>query len=181
MGLVQQLNARLPGAFSNGAATTASVDRRSWVSVAADYQRMYTRETVESVAPDQTAAVDKIDAIRNVDGIRLRVPDLRPAGLAFKSVERLRYDGKPLVQIVYLPERGVPVALCVIKDSRPDESIAQKKVDGMTVVSWRQNELAYALIGTPDSGDLPTIARQIANANVDEIFSALAADRPARG
>ncbi|MFM0478714.1 zf-HC2 domain-containing protein [Paraburkholderia strydomiana] len=181
VGLVQQLNARLPGAFSNGAATTASVDRRSWVSVAADYQRMYTRETVESVAPDRTAAVDKIDAIRNVDGIRLRVPDLRPAGLAFKSVERLRYDGKPLVQIVYLPERGVPVALCVIKDSRPDESIAQKKVDGMTVVSWRQNELAYALIGTPDSGDLPTIARQIANANVDEIFSALAADRPARG
>jgi hypothetical protein len=51
--------------------------------------------------------------------------------------------------MVYLPERGVPVTLCVIKDSRPDESIAQKKVDGMTAVSWRQNELAYALIGTP--------------------------------
>ena len=174
-GLVQHLGG-WPGASGNRGVSTAAVQTRSWISVAVDYQRMYTRETVASIVPDGAAAARTVDAIRKVDGIRLRMPDLQAAGLSFKAVERLRYNGKPLVQMVYLPERGMPVALCVMKDSRPDESIAQREMDGMNVVSWRQNELSYALIGKPDSADsadLPAIARQISNGNVDDMFSGL--------
>ncbi|MBW9102628.1 anti-sigma factor family protein [Paraburkholderia phenoliruptrix] len=179
-GLVQQLGA-WPGAWGERAVSTAAVQPRPWISVAVDYQRMYTRETVAHVVPDGAASTRTVDAIRKVDGIRLRMPDLQAAGLSFKTVERLRYNGKPLVQMVYLPEHGMPVALCVMKDSRPDESIAQREMDGMKVVSWRQNELSYALIGKPDSADLPAIARQISNGNVDDMFSALDVRRPAVG
>jgi len=179
-GLVQQLGA-WPGVWGERAVSTAAVQPRPWISVAVDYQRMYTRETVAHVVPDGAASTRTVDAIRKVDGIRLRMPDLQAAGLSFKTVERLRYNGKPLVQMVYLPEHGMPVALCVMKDSRPDESIAQREMDGMKVVSWRQNELSYALIGKPDSADLPAIARQISNGNVDDMFSALDVRRPAVG
>jgi anti-sigma factor RsiW len=154
---------------------------RPWISVAADYQQLYTRETVANVTPDPAVSADTVDAIRKVDGIRLRVPDLRPAGLLFKSVERLRYNGKPLVQIVYLPDHGTPVALCVMKDARPDQPIAQRQMNGMSVVSWRQNELSYALIGKPDSGDLRTIARQISNGDVGAMFASSDTVRPGLG
>ncbi|CAB3775774.1 hypothetical protein LMG28614_00082 [Paraburkholderia ultramafica] len=180
-GLVQQLGAGWLGAFGNRAALVAAGNTRPWISVAADYQQMYTRETVANVSPDPVVSADTVDAIRKVDGIRLRVPDLRPAGLSFKSVERLRYNGKPLIQIVYLPDHGTPVALCVMKDSRPDQPIAQRQMNGMTVVSWRQNELSYALIGKPDSGDLRTIARQISNGDVNAMFASSDIVRPDLG
>jgi anti-sigma factor RsiW len=170
-GLAQQLSAGWPGAFGNRAALVAAGSARTWINVAADYQQLYTRETVANVTPDPALSAGTVDAIRKVDGIRLRVPDLRPTGLSFKSVERLRYNGKPLVQIVYLPDHGTPVALCVMKDARPDKAIAQQQMDGMTVVSWRQNELSFALIGKPDSGDLRAIARQISNGDVDAMFA----------
>jgi anti-sigma factor RsiW len=180
-GLVQQLGGGWPGVFSNRAALVAAGNTRPWISVAADYQQLYTRETVANVTPDPAVSADTVDAIRKVDGIRLRVPDLRPAGLLFKSVERLRYNGKPLVQIVYLPDHGTPVALCVMKDARPDQPIAQRQMNGMSVVSWRQNELSYALIGKPDSGDLRTIARQISNGDVGAMFASSDTVRPGLG
>ncbi|MFM0739415.1 anti-sigma factor [Paraburkholderia xenovorans] len=171
-GLVQWFGSVWPGASGNGAVSVAAANARPWVDVAADYQQMYSRETVADVSPDPAVSADTVAAIRNVDGIRLRMPDLQRAGLSFKSVERLRYNGKPLVQIVYLPSHGTPVALCVMKDSRPDQSVAQRQSHGMAVVSWRRNELSYALIGKPDSGDLQAIAQQIADGDVDALFAA---------
>jgi anti-sigma factor RsiW len=178
-GLLQQLGGGLGasgtsgafGAFGNHAATLAAADARPWISVAAEYQQLYTRETVASLTPDPTVSANTVAAIRKDDGIGLRMPDLRAAGMTFKSVERLHYNGKPLVQMVYLPEHGTPVALCVMKDLRPDQSIAQRHMNGMTVVSWRQNELSYALIGKPDAGDLSKVARQISNGHVDAMFA----------
>jgi len=169
---VQWFGSVWPGASGNGAVSVAAANARPWVDVAADYQQMYSRETVADVSPDPAVSADTVAAIRNVDGIRLRMPDLQRAGLSFKSVERLRYNGKPLVQIVYLPSHGTPVALCVMKDSRPDQSVAQRQSHGMAVVSWRRNELSYALIGKPDSGDLQAIAQQIADGDVDALFAA---------
>jgi anti-sigma factor RsiW len=168
-GLVQQLGG-WPGPSGNHAATVASTGVQSWMGVAADYQQLYTRDTVANLTPDPTKLANTVAAIREDDGIRLRMPDLRRAGMTFKTVERLRYNGKPLIQMVYLPEHGTPVALCVMKDSRPDQSIAQREMNGMTVVSWRQNELAYALIGEPGAGDLSKIARQISNGDVGAMF-----------
>ncbi|WP_244124051.1 anti-sigma factor family protein [Burkholderia gladioli] len=152
-GLVQQFAA---GGFGGGSGPSlaAGAAKKPWISVAADYQQLYTRDTVANLTPDPAVSAKIVGEIRSDDGIRLRVPDLSMAGMRFKAIDRLRYDGKPLVQIVYLPEHGVPVALCVMKDARPDQGIAKHEMHGMTVVAWRQNELSYALIGKPDSGDL---------------------------
>ncbi|ALK32615.1 anti-sigma factor family protein [Burkholderia plantarii] len=172
-GLVQQFAAGGFGSgVAGGGATLASAGaKKPWISVAADYQQLYTRDTVANLQPDPAVSSAIVGAIRSDDGIRLRVPDLRMAGFTFKAVDRLRYDGKPLVQIVYLPEHGTPVALCVMKDARPDQSITQREMHGMTVVSWRQNELSYALIGKPDSGNLEAVARQISGSHVDAMFA----------
>jgi len=108
-----------------------------------------------------------------------------PAGFTFKAVDRLRYDGKPLVQIVYLPEHGAPVALCVMRENRPDEAAAERTVEHMDVVTWRSAGLRYALIGRPGDADLALLARRIADADGEPLFSSLgtapAADASANG
>ena len=170
-GLVLQFGSSLVHSSASGGVSMAAGEASPWIRAAADYQRLYTRDTVADASVDMNASAKTVDAIRQVDHVALRVPDLRTAGIQFKSVARLRFNDKPLVQIVYLPEQGAPIALCVMKDSRPDQAIAQAQVNGMNVVSWRQNELSYALIGKPDSGDLGPIAQQISTSRVDAMFA----------
>ena len=76
-------------------------------------------------------------------------------------MQRLRFNNKPLVQIVYLPKEGAPIALCVMKEVKPDAAVADQKVASMTVVTWRQAELGYALIGQPQGVDLTALGKQI--------------------
>jgi hypothetical protein len=41
----------------------------------------------------------------------------------------------------------------------------------MQVVTWRQAELSYALIGKPDGVDLNALGKQISNREVEQLFS----------
>jgi anti-sigma factor RsiW len=161
-----------PGIGANGATlASATMGASPWVRAAANYQQLYTRDTVAQIEPDTDLSAKTVDQIRRTDGLALRIPDLRAAGLTFKGVQRLRFNNKPLVQIVYLPAQGDPVALCVMKDVKPDQTIAQQRVDKMDVVTWRQAELSYALIGAPGNVDLPALAKQISDSRVGSIFS----------
>ena len=100
-----------PGMPSSGAAAMASSGLSPWITAAVGYQQLYTRDTL-AYADDNPAATSKIvDDIRREDKLALRIPDLSSAGLTFKSVRRLHFNNKPLVQIVYLPETGPPIAL----------------------------------------------------------------------
>ena len=160
-----------PGMPSSGAAAMASSGLSPWITAAVGYQQLYTRDTL-AYADDNPAATSKIvDDIRREDKLALRIPDLSSAGLTFKSVRRLHFNNKPLVQIVYLPETGPPIALCVMKGIKSDQAVAAQVVDTMHVVTWRQAELSYALIGKTESVDLDALGKRISNREVDQLFS----------
>jgi anti-sigma factor RsiW len=139
---------------------TASVP--PWVAAAVTYQQLYTRDTVAFDAPTQTIASQVVAQIHDDDRVSIHIPDLRRAGLTFKRIQRLRFHGKPLVQIVYLPKAGLPVALCVMKDDKPDTTMTHQRVESMNVLTWRRAALSYALIGTLDDTQLLEIGKQIA-------------------
>lgn len=160
------------GPLTNGGAQmVAGSDVSPWVAAAVSYQKLYTRDTVAYLQEDPAAAAKIVKDIRSDDKLALRVPDLTSAGLTFKSVQRLRFNNKPLVQIVYLPQNGAPVALCVMKDSKPDQPVAAKTVDAMDVATWRQAELSYALIGKPGDVDLAALGKRISNLDMAPLFS----------
>ncbi|WP_082508677.1 anti-sigma factor family protein [Burkholderia sp. Leaf177] len=171
-GLVLRLG---PGAgpASNVGASIASVGTgvSPWITAAASYQQLYSRDTVANVNSDTDLSIKTVNEIRQDDGLALRIPDLSAAGLTFKRVQRLRFNNKPLVQIVYLPKEGAPIALCVMKEVKPDAPVADQKVASMTVVTWRQAELGYALIGQPQGVDLTTLGKQISSSQVAPLFS----------
>jgi anti-sigma factor RsiW len=133
-----------------------------WVEAAAGYQELYTRETLADTSDNPPVDARVLDEIHHDDGLPLAIPDLQKAGLTFKRLQRLRFHGKPLVQIVYLPEHGAPVALCVIRNQADDQSVQSRRVYGMDVVTWNRDKLGYALIGQRADVDLPALARQIA-------------------
>jgi anti-sigma factor RsiW len=156
---------------AQGALTTASNGPSPWIRAVVDYQKLYSRETVAFGPVDTETSAQTVAQIRQDDKLSLRVPDLSSAGLTFKRVTRLRFQGKPLVQIEYLPPEGPPVALCVMKDMRPDSAVAQATVADMNVVTWRQDELHYALVGGENRGlDLMAIGKQISGQGVDQLF-----------
>lgn len=163
------------GNNAGNTATLASSSMTSlpWVQVAASYQQLYSRDTVSHLWPDVSDAQSTVDEIRTEDGIALRVPDLSKAGLRFIRVQRLKFHGRPLVQIVYLPEKGDPVALCVIKEDKANQSVASQRVDTMNVVTWRESKLGYALIGATSNGDLAPLGKEIAERHFDPLFGSV--------
>jgi anti-sigma factor RsiW len=165
----------LPGIGSpdNGGAQVASATNMTpWVQAAVGYQALFTRDTVAYRQDDPALTARTIGDIRRVDGLELRVPDLSSAGLTFKTVQRLRFNNKPLVQIVYLPRNGPPIALCVMKDPKPDQAVASRTVGSMDVAMWRQAELSYALIGQSGQVDLAALGKHIANFGTAQLFGA---------
>ncbi|SAL72647.1 transmembrane anti-sigma factor [Caballeronia udeis] len=163
------LDTGAPGSGSDAMAIPGNLS--PWVAAAVGYQQLYTRDTLAYVEDNPQVVSKTVEDIRRDDGIALRIPDLRSAGLIFKSVQRLHFNNKPLVQIVYLPEKGPPIALCVMKDVKPDHAVAAQVVDTMHVVTWRQAELSYALIGKTEGVDLSALGKRISNREVDQLFS----------
>lgn len=156
-------------AGTGAAALHAAAARISpWVAAAVNYQQLYTRDTVAFDALTPEVASQVIAQIHSDDGVPIRVPDLRAAGLTFTRIQRLRFHNRPLVQIVYLPKTGLPVALCVMKDEKPDASMTHARVESMNVLTWRRANLSYALIASLDDDRLLAIGKQIAQGQTDE-------------
>jgi anti-sigma factor RsiW len=162
-------------------ATLASIAPRAspWVQAAASYQRLYARETFEQIPVDESTSAKTVETIRREDGLALRVPDLHEAGLIFKRVQRLRFHDRPLIQIVYLPNKGAPVALCVIKGAKPDQDVTSLRVDDLNIVTWRRAGLGYALIGNNENIDLAALGKRISDRSVDQLFGGLDTTLPA--
>lgn len=143
-----------------------------WILAAVGYQQLYSRETLAQKPVDADTSARTVEKIRREDGLPLRIPDLRDAGLTFKRVQRLTFDDRPLIQIVYLPEKGPPIALCVVKGAKTDQPMASQRVGDIDVVTWRQAELGYALIGNSNGIDLTALAKRISDRSVQSIGAA---------
>lgn len=77
------------------------------------------------------------------------------------------------IQIIYLPNQGAPVALCVIKDAKPDRDVTSQRVDDLNTATWRRAGLGYALIANSDDLNLSALGKQILDRSVDQLFGAL--------
>jgi anti-sigma factor RsiW len=170
-GLALHLVPQMTG--GRGGFVTASNDSgmASWIKAAAGYQQLYSRDTIAQLQPDLVVTASTVADIRNVDNLAVQIPDLRSQGLTFKRIQRLRFHDKPLVQIVYLPEKGKPVALCVLKEAKDDAAPSSASVDRMAVVAWRRGQLGYALIGEPGNVDLDALGKQLYDGRISATVS----------
>ena len=151
-----------------GGVPTAPVE--PWIQAVADYQQLYSRATVSHVTEDPQLSAHVISDLWTADGMKVVVPDLRTAGLSFKRVQRLSFREQPVVQMVYLPDQGEPVALCVMRDMRPDEKPRAQQIGELSTVAWRHGELGYVLLGKAPAHALMELGRHIATGQVSRLY-----------
>jgi anti-sigma factor RsiW len=151
---------------------TAEITRADpWIQAVADYQVLYSRKTLQDVNEDHALSAKIVGDLNRDDGMPLRIPDLRSAGLTYKRVQRLNFHGQAVAQIVYLPERGDPIALCVTHDVHPDGGpSAAQSVGEMRAVAWHHDNLGYVLVGKDPSVDLGAIANRIASTEAGALY-----------
>ncbi len=141
-----------------------------WIQAVADYQQLYSRETLANVSEDHQLSEHVISDLRTVDGLNVRVADLRSAGLTFKRVQRLSFNHQAVVQMVYLPEYGEPVAVCVTRDSRSDEAPHLHQIGELSTVAWRRDNLGYVLLGKSSPQALIELGRRLANGETRSLY-----------
>ena len=149
-----------------------------WVRAVADYQQLYSRATVENVTEDSALSAHVLHNLRVNDGITVVVPDLHSAALTFKRVQRLSFHERPVVQMVYLPEHGEPIALCVTPDARPDDSPHAQQIGEMNTVIWHHDMLGYVLLGRVPTQVLLDLEHRIASGNSGRLYSRSAISVP---
>ena len=139
----------------------ASPSTEPWVRKVSSYHSMYSRETVvDDGAGLAQAAALKARLLQQ--GLALRIPDLSAQGLRFVRAQQLQFDGKMVLQIVYLPSVGVPLALCLTPaPAQPERAVT---LDGLQAVTWQSGAWAYVLIGGLPMAQLQTIRLQIPSA-----------------
>ena len=145
----------------------------SFAQAVAQYHDFYSRETVMNVVVDPVADKTTLADTLKVDGLPVQVPDLSRAGLVFKRIQRLRFNDQPLVQIVYLPARGGPVALCIAMESGADAAVQSQQLGRIQAVSWRRDNLSSVLVGAQSQINLETLAARIAKAEFPPIYASM--------
>jgi anti-sigma factor RsiW len=141
-----------------------------WIRAVADYQQLYSRATLAHVSEDPQLSTRVLDDLQEADGLKVAVPDLRSAGLTFKRVQRLSFNQQPVVQIVYLPEHGEPVALCITRDVRPDQTPHAQQIGELGSVAWRQGNLGYVLLGRASTEALLDLGQRIATSQTGTLY-----------
>ena len=141
-----------------------------WIKAVANYQQLYSRATLTHVSEDPQLSARIINDLQVADGLNVSVPDLRGAGLSFKRVQRLSFNQQAVVQMVYLPERGEPIALCITRDARPDETPHAQQIGELGTVAWRQGNLGYVLLGRASTEALMDLGRRIAASETGSLY-----------
>jgi len=149
---------------------SAAAQVAPWIQAVADYQQLYSRATLTHVSEDPQLSMRIINDLQEADGLRVAVPDLRSAGLSFKRVQRLSFNQQPVVQIVYLPERGEPIALCITRDARADQTPHAQQIGALGTVAWRQGNLGYVLLGRAPTQTLMDLGRRIAASQTGNLY-----------
>ncbi|MGK0271930.1 MAG: anti-sigma factor RsiW [Cocleimonas sp.] len=130
-----------------------------WITDVANYHLLYVRDTVTpSVNLNNTEKLSLQAHLGNALKSDLNIPDLNQQKLVFKRGQILDIEGKTLIQLAYLPDDGLPVALCILRSDADDSLPESGESRGLPFVKWSKNGLSYVIIGKMDKKSLETAA-----------------------
>ena len=122
--------------------------KADWKMAVANYQNLYVAETLaEPADPADTAA--RLQALSAQLGRDLSPASAAP-GLEFRRVQMLGLKGKPLVQMAYLAEGGVPFALCIIRNNAEPYAPEVEVIAGLATAHWAEDGFGFLIIGGED-------------------------------
>ena len=131
-----------------------------WRDSVAVYQRLYTTLTLSGIITEAGDAARTGARLAEISGLPVHVPDLAESRLAFKRGQMLRFDDKPLAQLAYLSDSGVPIAICLIRAGSADHPLIFERRQGMNTGVWTRDGVSTMVIGDLPDDRLRLIAHQ---------------------
>lgn len=129
----------------NGGTVNAS-DR--WQEQVAIYQALYVTDTLAAVQANPGDVAGQLARSGAVLGRALSmdaVGDLD--GLPLLRAQVLGFEDHPLIQMAYLTDEGVPVALCAIRLGVETDGVTSETLAGLPSVHWSDGTFSYMIVG----------------------------------
>ena len=123
-----------------------------WRDYVAAYHALYISSTLSSVDNPEPVAIAELNRVGEAIGKQIDFSALKQvAGMDYKRAQILGFEGKPLAQMTFLSKMGTPIALCVIRNGKPDSgSMKAENLENMASVTWSKGGYEYLLIGGSD-------------------------------
>jgi anti-sigma factor RsiW len=139
-----------------------AIKAAEWVEAVANYQAMYVRDTVDRPADNKDRADSVIAEFQIKTQTTLVVPDLTSAGFAFKRVQRLSFNNKPLLQIAYLPTVGLTGAICMMQsETSGDVALQAHQLHRLSLVTWQRQGLSYVFVADAEIATVKAIGEKL--------------------
>lgn len=121
--------------------------RDAFVSEVAEYHQVFSREGAHLVEVPAERRAELQGWLGERLGRTMPVPDLSRVGLRFAGGRMLVVDGKPVGELMYTREAGLPVAFCVTPFDGPAQRLRVEEREGLQLASWTDGRHAYVVVG----------------------------------
>ena len=139
---------------------------QTWREYVAIYQALYINVTLAHIDEVEANLADELKRVSQAIGKEINLPSVTGQGqLSYKRAQILGFKGRPLIQLAFLSNVGVPVALCIIRsDTTAKQDVSLNARRGMSAASWANGGYEYMLIGGSDDALIAQAAKAFAAA-----------------
>jgi anti-sigma factor RsiW len=127
----------------------------------AGYHAIYSRETrhLVEVPPEQ---VEHLKAwLGQRLARKLDVPDLDAAGLHFAGGRMVIINGRPVAQLMYTRDQGLPIGICLTQMTSRPSPISVEQSGALHLASWDDGSYEYVVVGEMDAAAARNIAERV--------------------
>jgi anti-sigma factor RsiW len=157
--LVMAIAAGFGGGTMWASGTTS--ERAELLAEVAGYHAIYSHETRHLVE----VPAEQVDHLKAWLGQRLArsldVPDLTPAGLHFAGGRMTIINGRPVAQLMYTRDQGLPIGLCLTRMTGGPSSISVEQRGALQLASWEDGSYEYVVVGEMDAPAARNIAERV--------------------
>lgn len=132
-----------------------------WRQAVADYQVLYTSETVTGAPIPAATRQAGLDLVNDRLGMSFTQDQLEVAGLTFQRAQMLEFDGRPLAQLVFLDAARNPIAFCLMEREGAPEAAQDAQISGLNATHWADTRHQFIVIGPADRATIRDAARAL--------------------
>lgn len=142
-------------------ASAVGTEAEIWRQAVADYQALYTRETVSTASDDPQVHAAGLLRVGNALGLPLPDAVFQVPGLDYKRAQILKFGEQPLAQLAYLYEDDIPIAFCIVRLDEADRAAENEVRSGLNVVHWAKDGFSLMVVGDLPVEQLNDFARAL--------------------
>jgi anti-sigma factor RsiW len=132
---------------------------RNWMDAVASYVSLFSEQTLAGMPSDNASRRAGLERVSHALGVHLTHDKVAAIpSVDFKGTQLLQLEGKPIAQLAFLSETGKPVAICIIRTTKPAEPPSPDRRQGLNIIHWVANGYGFMVIGDVPKDDLTRIS-----------------------